>query len=241
MFKIAVCDDESLFAENLKELISDYMTEKDLVCEIDTYISGKKLLEQGVKVTQYEIIFLDINMEEIDGIKAAETIRKLSRDVFIVFVTAYVDYSLEGYRLDVIRYLLKGNTNFKNTVNECIDAIMEKKNYSVIKKVFNFKEGRKEIILDRLLYIESNLHKLMFYVTDNDGEPYIMSEKLDTLEGELAGNNFIRIHKSYLVNAKYIESITRYKVKLPDGVELAIPKARYTFVKKQFIAYQGEV
>lgn len=83
----------------------------------------------------------------------------------------------------------------------------------------------------------------MFYVMDNDGEPYIMSEKLDTLEDELAGNNFIRIHKSYLVNAKYIESITRYKVKLklPDGVELAIPKARYTFVKKQFIAYQGEV
>lgn len=243
MFKIAVCDDESLFAENLKELISNYMTEKDLVCEIDTYISGKKLLEQGVKVTQYEIIFLDINMEEIDGIKAAETIRELSRDVFIVFVTAYVDYSLEGYRLDVIRYLLKGNANFKDTVNECIDAIMEKKNYSVIKKVFNFKEGRKEIILDRLLYIESNLHKLMFYVMDNDGEPYIMSEKLGTLEDELAGNNFIRIHKSYLVNAKYIESITRYKVKLklPDGVELAIPKARYTFVKKQFIAYQGEV
>lgn len=102
MFKIAVCDDESLFAENLKELISNYMTEKDLVFEIDTYISGKKLLEQGVKVTQYEIIFLDINMEEIDGIKAAETIRELSRDVFIVFVTAYVDYSLEGYRLDVI-------------------------------------------------------------------------------------------------------------------------------------------
>ena len=150
---------------------------------------------------------------------------------------------MEPNRLDVIRYLLKGNANFKDTVNECIDAIMEKKNYSVIKKVFNFKEGRKEIILDRLLYIESNLHKLMFYVMDNDGEPYIMSEKLDTLEDELAGNNFIRIHKSYLVNAKYIESITRYKVKLklPDGVELAIPKARYTFVKKQFIAYQGEV
>ncbi len=241
MFKIAVCDDESLFAENLKELISDYMTEKDLVFEIDTYTSGKKLLEQGVKVTQYEIIFLDINMEEIDGIKAAENIRKLSRDVFIVFVTAYVDYSLEGYRLDVIRYLLKGNTNFRNTVNECIDAIMEKKNYSIVKKEFNFKEGRKEIALDKLLYIESNLHKLEFFVTGSGQKSYIMYEKLDTLEDELAENNFIRIHKSYLVNAKHIESITRYKVRLTSGVELAIPKARYTYVKNQFITYQGEV
>lgn len=241
MFKIAVCDDESLFAENLKELISDYMTEKDLVFEIDTYTSGKKLLEQGVKVTQYEIIFLDINMEEIDGIKAAENIRKLSRDVFIVFVTAYVDYSLEGYRLDVIRYLLKGNTNFRNTVNECIDAIMEKKNYSIVKKEFNFKEGRKEIALDKLLYIESNLHKLEFFVTGSGENSYIMYEKLDTLEDELAENNFIRIHKSYLVNAKHIENITRYKVRLTSGVELVIPKARYTYVKNQFIAYQGEV
>lgn len=81
----------------------------------------------------------------------------------------------------------------------------------------------------------------MFYVTDNGGEVYSMSEKLDTLEDELAGNNFIRIHKSYLVNAKHIDSITRYKVRLTSGVEMAIPKVRYTFVKKQFIAYQGEV
>lgn len=118
---------------------------------------------------------------------------------------------------------------------------MEKKNYSIVKKEFNFKEGRKEIALDKLLYIESNLHKLEFFVTGSGQKSYIMYEKLDTLEDELAENNFIRIHKSYLVNAKHIESITRYKVRLTSGVELAIPKARYTYVKNQFITYQGEV
>lgn len=144
MFKIAICDDENLFTEELKELISGYMMEKGLTFEIDTYSSGEALIELGIEVVRYTIVFLDINMEKVDGIKTAEMIRKVSREVFIVFVTAYVDYSLEGYRLDVVRYLLKGNVNFQSKVNECMDAIIDKMNYSVTKREFDFKEGRKE-------------------------------------------------------------------------------------------------
>ena len=53
-------------------------------------------------------------------------------------MTAYVNYSLEGYRLDAVRYLLKSNANFQSTVNECMNAIMEKLNYSVAKREFDF-------------------------------------------------------------------------------------------------------
>ena len=98
----------------------------------------------GIEVVRYTAVFLDINMEKIDGIKAAEKIREVSREVFIVFVTAYVNYSLEGYRLDAVRYLLKSNANFQSTVNECMNAIMEKLNYSVAKREFDFKEGTKK-------------------------------------------------------------------------------------------------
>ena len=141
MFKIAICDDENLFTEELKELISGYMMEKGLAFEIDIYSSGEALIELGIEVVRYTIVFLDINMEKVDGIKTAEMIRKVSREVFIVFVTAYVDYSLEGYRLDVVRYLLKGNVNFQSKVNECMDAIIDKMNYSVTKREFDFKES----------------------------------------------------------------------------------------------------
>lgn len=241
MFKIAVCDDENLFIEELKELLTCYMMEKGLVFEIDTYSSGKALVELGIEVVQYTAVFLDINMEKIDGIKAAEMIRKVSREVFIVFVTAYVDYSLEGYRLDVVRYLLKGNTNFQSKVNECMDAILDKMNYSVIKRVFDFKEGRKEISLERLLYIESNMHILEFHVMEDDMKTYTMYETLNVFETRLAENDFIRIHQSYLVNAKHIKNIIRCKAILTNGVELSIPKVRYTEVKKKFIACRGEV
>lgn len=241
MFRIAICDDESFFAEELKELISGYMMEKGLVFEIDTYSSGEALVKLGIEVVRYTAVFLDINMEKIDGIKASEKIREVSREVFIVFVTAYVNYSLEGYRLDAVRYLLKSNANFQSTVNECMNAIMEKLNYSVAKREFDFKEGTKEVSLERLLYIESNLHKLEFHIMEDDMKIYTMYEMLNALEDRLAANDFVRIHQSYLVNIKYIKNVVRYKVVLTNGVELVIPKARYTYVKEQFVSYQGEV
>lgn len=241
MFKIAICDDENFFTEELKKLLSVYMMEKGIVFEIDTYSSGEALIELGIEVVQYTAVFLDINMEKIDGIRTAEMIRKASREVFIVFVTAYVDYSLEGYRLDVVRYLLKGSTNFQSEVNECMDAILDKMNYSVTKREFDFKEGKKEISLDRLLYIESKLHILEFHVMENEEAVYTMYETLNVLDDMLSGNGFIRTHQSYLVNVKHIKNVVRYKVILTNRVDLSIPKARYGEVKKKFIASQGEV
>ena len=241
MFRIAICDDERLFAEELKELLSGYMMEKGLVFEIDIYGSGEALIELGIEVIKYTAVFLDINMEKIDGIKAAEKIREVSREVFIVFVTAFVNYSLEGYRLDVVRYLLKGNVDFPSMVNECVDALVDKLSYSVTKREFDFKEGKREISLERLLYVESNLHKLEFHVMEDDLKIYTMYETLNALESKLVAKDFVRIHQSYLVNIKYIKNVVRYKVVLTNGIELVIPKARYTYVKEQFILYQGEV
>lgn len=241
MFKIAICDDEILFTEELKELLSGYLMEKGLVFEIDTYNSGETLIELGIEIVQYTIVFLDINMDRVDGIKTAEMIRKVSREVFIVFVTAYIDYSLEGYRLDVVRYLLKSNVNFQSKVNECMDAIIDKMNYSVTKKKFDFKEGRKEISLERLLYVESNLHILEFHVMEDTETVYTMYETLNVIDDMLSENGFIRTHQSYLVNSKHIKNVVRCKVILTNHVELSIPKARYTKVKKKFIACQGEV
>ncbi len=121
------------------------------------------------------------------------------------------------------------------------DAIIDKMNYSVIKRKFDFKEGRKEIVLDRLLYIESNLHRLEFHVMEDDETVYTMYEILNVMDDMLSENGFIRTHQSYLVNVKCIKNVARYKVILTNGVELPIPKARYTEVKKKFIVCQGEV
>ena len=240
MLYIGICDDEKYFLSEEKEIIIKYMKKRDCPCQIDTFDSGTTFIDSGANVP-YDILFLDVSMAKMDGIKLAKRIREYDNNVYIVFVTAFIDYSLEGYRLDVVRYLLKGNVNFQSKVNECMDAIIDKMNYSVTKREFDFKEGRKEISLERLLYIESKLHKLEFHVMEDTETVYTMNEILNVLDDTLSENGFIRTHQSYLVNAKHIKNVVRCKVILTNRVELPIPKARYAEVKKKFIAFQGEV
>ena len=95
--------------------------------------------------------------------------------------------------------------------------------------------------LERLLYIESRLHKLEFYIMEDQLNKYSLYGTLNDMEAELADNNFVRIHQSYLVNMKHIAKVSRYEVLLSNGIKLEIPKVRYKFVEETFVSYKGEI
>ena len=233
MLRIAICDDEKLFRENIKKYVLKYLSEKDISSEIDMFNSGKELLGLGTDLLGYNIIFLDINMDEIDGIMTAHKIREYSMDIYIVFVTAYVNYSLEGYKVDATRYLLKNTINFDESIYECMDTILHKMNYIVLKKYFKFNECEKNV--------ESRLHKLEFHIMEDKVLIYTLYATLNDMEREMMEYKFIRIHQSFLVNLKHIKSITGYSVILNNNQKLVVPRARYKDVKSAFIAYKGEV
>lgn len=241
MFKIALCDDEKYFLASLEGVLSKYLNEHEIQYKIDTFKSGKELIELGIKIVKYNIIFLDINMDEIDGIMTAQKIREFTKEVFIVFVTAYINYTLEGYKVDAVRYVLKNNETLEGTIYECMDAIVEKMNYVIIKKTFKFNEGIKKFRLDRVLYIESKLHKLEFHIMESEENIYTLYETLNKIENELEGNGFLRVHQSFLVNIKHIMSISRYSIVLSNGEAITVSKSRYKNVKNMFIDYIGEV
>lgn len=238
---IAICDDEEYFRKNIEELVLKYLRNIGFECKIDTFESGKRLVEIGVGILQYDMIFLDINMAELDGIETAKRIRKFTKDVFIIYVTAYVTYALEGYKVDAIRYLLKDGDCLESAVNECLETVISKMNYKEIKYTFEFLEGKENVLLDNIIYIESNLHKLVFHVLKNKVNRYSMYKKLDVIAEPLIKHGFCRIHKSYLVNLKYMDSIERYQAALSNGVTLNIAKPRYKTVQYEYITYRGEI
>lgn len=176
MFYIAVCDNESCFRQSFREYLSDYLKNTGISYQIDTFCSGEEFFALGAAMTKYTVVFLDINMGGMDGVATAKKIRSVSKEIFIVFVTAYYDYTLEGYKVDAIRYLIKdcNNNKFQNTVNECMDCIIEKMNYMIAKERFGFREGIKEISLERIIYVESNLHKLSFHVMEEELKVYTL-------------------------------------------------------------------
>ncbi len=238
MIRIAICDEEHGFCQRLERYISNYMKNDSISYHIDTFNQGERFAALGIGMAQYTVVFLDVKMSKLDGIDIARKIREISKGIFVVFVTANGNYALEGYKVDAVRYILKGTENLQNEINECMHAIIEKLNYQIVRKQFKFSEGTREIALDRLLYIESRLHKLEFHVAEDEMKIYTMYEVLNKVANELENDNFIRIHQSYLVNLKYIKAVQRYKVILDNGVELMIPKVRYMMVKDRFWEYQ---
>lgn len=238
--RIAICDDEKIFFEKLKYIISEYMQEHQLFFDIDTYDSGVAFSNLGPEMAKYQIVFLDIDMDEQDGIETARKLREYCGNTYIVFVTAHISYTLEGYKVEAIRYILKNTPTFKETVFESLDTICNKMNYVADIKCFNFKEGRKTISIKRISYIESHLHKVCFHVLETDYVEYNLYDTLNNIENTLSSYNFIRLHQSFLVNPRFIANVANYRVHLVDGTTLNASKSRFKDVKEKFAKFKGE-
>lgn len=240
MFKIAICDDEKYHRENLKVHLLRCAEEHDLECEVLLYESGTELLDLGIEIMQFSALYLDINMDDIDGIALAKLLRECSKDIPIVFVTAFIAHTIDGYTVNAMRYILKGRDDFHKLVNESLEAVMEKLNYQIAKHNFQFPNGPRSISLDRVLFIESKLHQLEIHVMEKEMKYYALQGKLSEIEKSLEGYQFLRVHQSYLVNMKYIKEIYRYKAILTNQQELPIPKARFKDVQNKYIEFCGD-
>lgn len=240
MIYVAICDDEKFFLSKEKEIITKYMEERNCPCHIDSFNSGTDFIDSGLDA-RYDILFFDVSIAGMNGIELAKRIRQYDDNVYIVFVTAFIDYSLEGYKVDAIRYILKDSESLEKSVYECLDTITNRMSNIERKITFEFLEGKKSIRLEDILYVESNLHKLTFHVKGQTSENYTMYEKLDNMDIKLQNYHFCRIHKSYLVNLKHVQSIERYAVTLVNDEKVCISQPRYKEVREKFICYQGEI
>lgn len=249
MIKIIICDDEKPFQNILQNCIEKYCSEREVEFSIKCFDSGASLIKDMSGIAEYDIVFLDINMEETDGIEVAREIRRFNPDIFIVFVTAYIKYSLEGYKVNAIRYILKDNEeNLNDSVRECLNTIFKKMNYKEPVEQFDFVEGTRNINIEKIIYIESVLHKLIFHLADENETAYTMYETLNNIEKRMNNYLFVRIHQSFLVNLRHIRRVNDNSIKMKtrtvelyDGKELIIPKSRCRAVKEAIVAYRGEM
>ena len=241
MLKIAICDDELYFGEQMKSIISNYMEKVGQECKITSFESEKTFLSSNPKKLDYDIVFLDINMKEMNGIEIAQAIRTLSNTIYIVFVTAYINFALEGYKFHAIRYILKDNHNLKALTEECLNAILKEIEENEKKITFKFTHGKVDLAPSKILYIESQLHNIIFFIIDNGIIQYVMHNKLNNVEITLKPYKFFRIHQSYLVNMNYIKDVTRYQASLFNGIELNISKKYYKKVLEEYIKIKGDI
>jgi len=241
MYNVAICDDEKYYRDYINGLVTKYFDGLQLEYQLEIFESGTDLCMFGLENKQFDIVFLDINMKEMDGIETAKQIRKNNSNAFIVFITAFVSFSPEGYKVDAIRYILKDNHNFDAALTECLNTIFEKMDIKKIKMKFDFTEGEKEILIDDILFIESRLHRLVFEMSGKVGKKYTLYRKLDEVDILLEPYGFLRLHQSFLANIKYIVELNNYRAVLTTSKELPIPKQKFKEIKESFIEYKGDL
>lgn len=235
-FKIAVCDDEVYFRDRIKELLQKYFTEKGLAVLIDLYESGTAFCSDQNNFKAYDVVFLDIEMGEMNGMETAYAIREQNEDIDIVFVTVMLDYAAEGYRVDAVRYIIKDD--MEQLLPECMDAVLQKRKKNTAEMEFPFVGGKRLVSLEDIIYIESRSHQLWF---ERNGTQTYMYGQIGDLQKQLADYSFIRPHQSFLVNLKYIERIRNYTIYMTNGMEIPVTKPRYGEVKERFLNYKEKM
>ncbi|WP_066890341.1 LytR/AlgR family response regulator transcription factor [Clostridium nigeriense] len=234
MIRIAICDDQDVFREIIKEKICRVCRNENIKIEIDCYKSGDDLIKTLKKDNfVYDILFLDILMNEIDGIETAKEIRKFDNRMQIIFCTSSSEYILQGYEVEAIGYFIKGEDDTK--LREILKRAIEKTNRIYDEYILiNLKNSIRTIYLKDIEFIEISNRTLSIHTTneiiDFNGK---MQEMLDMLKDK----SFILTHRSYLVNISKIKDITPTSIIVKSGKEILLSRLRSKVVKEAYLDY----
>lgn len=210
MLSVAICDDEPAVCREIEELLAGQL--------VRAYERGE---------ADFQIVFLDIKMQAMNGISAAREIRNCDEKVLIVFITSSAEYVFRGYEVKAFRYILK--TELHQAFRKIFEECMEELRADSLRR-FSFRLGADTVTLDLrdILYFESNRRQITVHVK---AEQYTFYGKLDDIEQELKGQDFVRCHQSFLVNAKQIKIVGGNALTLLSGETLPVSKSRREAVR----------
>ncbi len=220
MLSIAVCDDEVIECCNMEKRIKRVMEEMKIPCIIRQFRSGGELLQT---LESFDIVFLDIIMQEMDGMKTAQLFRRKAFDKILIFVSSSREYVFEAYDVEAFQYLLKPveDRKLKSVLQKAVQKT-ERRSQEFI--IVSRERKKKKLFLDDIYYFE-----IQGRIVDAHGPEGIFTyyEQIGELENKLRDKGFFRCHKSYLINLKYVDGYNRQEVILENGERIVIAKRRY--------------
>ena len=227
MINVCIVEDELDQAELLKQYINKYGTDTKQPFNITHLSDGIDLVDDYKG--QFDIILLDIQMKHLDGMAAAEKIRKVDSDVIIIFITSTVQYAVQGYAVDALGYVLKPvpYTQFEQLFEKAITRVNAKKQHIYVKVSVDDKQMKLDC--DTISYIESQRNNVVIHTDERD---YTTIGPLKRFDEMLMEHGFSKCHNAYLVNLSMVEAVQKEEVILTNGVTLPISRAR----KKEFMA-----
>lgn len=234
MIRIAIVEDEDSYIEQFTDYLQKYQKTAGEEIDITVFRDGDGITAEYKP--EYDIILMDIQMKFVDGMTAAEEIRRVDSEVIIIFITNMTQYAIRGYKVGALDYILKPVTYFSfcERLSHAIGRIKRRGRSFVTIPV---KGGILRLDTSDIYYVESQGHNLIYCTSKGS---YLSSGTMKSAEEQLSGLGFSRGNKGYLINLAYVEGI-QDKCAQIKGESLQLSRPRYNAFMQDLTKYWGEL
>lgn len=233
MLTIAIVDDELLSRQTIKKQLDAFLNEKGISFQVAEFDDGSTFLGNYSPI--YDLIFMDIEMPNINGIDACKSIRKIDTNVMIIFVTNMPQYAIAGYEVEAFDFMVKpiNSFSFALKMGRAIPRLNNNKGSNI-----QIRHDREIISINTndILYLESQGHYVIFHLKDRDIEEYCT---LKEAKSRIHTPNFAQCNRCYYINLHYITHIYKDTVHLGEDVQLLISRPQRRTFLDEYAAYLG--
>lgn len=235
MIKVAICDDDIATTGKIEDMLCRIAKRNFIPIETEVFWEGEHLSEAVESMNNFDVIFLDIEMGQADGITVARKIRETDKNVLIIYVTSHESYMQESFSVRPFRFLVKPVE--EKQIAGCLEAAYEEISSADSYFRYSYQRLNCKIPVRDILYFESKRRKV-YIVTEK--ETFEFYGKLNEIEESLRASKgiFLRIHQSFLINYKHIKGLA-YDFAVMDNEErLSISEDRRKLISKQYCAME---
>ena len=226
-YRIAICDDKQEDREYVQQLTARWAQQRGNQVEMTEFCSAEQFLFSCPQ-PDFDLLLLDIEMGEMDGVSLAKQVRRTNELMQIVFITGYSDYITEGYEVAALHYLMKPVKEEK--LFAVLDRVMERLHKNT--KVLTLETSEEMVRVP--LYQVSALEVQRNYVTVHARQDYTVKKSLSELMEQL-DERFFRVGRSAVVNLNDISRVTRSDIYLTDGRSIPLPRGAYDKLNRAMV------
>lgn len=233
---IAIIEDEEVHKKLLATYLEAWSKEHNIGIRISGFPSAESFLFEWEENSNFDILFIDIQMQAMNGMEMARKIREKDKNISIVFTTGITDYLQEGYEVEAMHYLIKPIDEEK--IRKCMDKVFAKckvTKYLLVRT----KDEVIKVEEDKINYIEARGHGALIEIKEDKEDSMIIesTDSISEIEKLIDSSKFIKCHRSYICNIENVHHIDKTDVHFDNGSIIPVSRRLYEKVNQSFIEY----
>ncbi len=228
--RVAICDDEKSMQIVLEKMLDEYSRIKKIDISVDKFDNGHDLI-RALNEKEYEIVFMDYQMDNIDGMATSRLIRDKNKECVIIFVSAYPEVAVDSYEVNTFRFIVKPIN--KEKLFKAIDDYLKSIDHDDLLTIKTH-DGTWKLKMSDIIYAEAKGKHTIIRTTQKTFEIHVHLKKI---ENQLPNEKFCRCQRAYIAGFEHIESHTNTEIVFDNGERAQIGKSYIVRFKKLFQEY----